>query len=80
MGRDQDLKWLAFSLYHLSFFLYSPFKANSINGLAPKYKRRCKDTKKLILCHTFKFLIPITLKPDGINLRYFKHRLFDLTE
>ena len=27
MGRDQELKWLAFSLYSLSFFLYSPFKA-----------------------------------------------------
>ena len=26
MGRDRELKWLAFSLYPLSFFLYSPFK------------------------------------------------------
>ena len=26
MGRDQELKWLAFSLYPLSFFLYCPFK------------------------------------------------------
>ena len=26
MGRDQELKWLAFNLYPLSFFLYSPFK------------------------------------------------------
>ena len=26
MGRNQELKWLAFSLYPLSFFLYSPFK------------------------------------------------------
>ena len=26
MGRDKKLKWLAFSLYPLSFFLYSPFK------------------------------------------------------
>ena len=25
MGRDRELKWLAFSLYPLSFFLYSPF-------------------------------------------------------
>ena len=25
MGRDQELKWLAFGLYPLSFFLYSPF-------------------------------------------------------
>ena len=25
MGRDQGLKCLAFILYHLSFFLYSPF-------------------------------------------------------
>ena len=29
MGRDQELKWLAFSLYPLSFFLYSPFKENN---------------------------------------------------
>ena len=26
MGRDEELKLLAFSLYPLSFFLYSPFK------------------------------------------------------
>jgi len=26
MGHDQELKWLAFSLYPLSFFPYSPFK------------------------------------------------------
>ena len=25
MGRDRELKWLAFCLYPLSFFLYSPF-------------------------------------------------------
>jgi len=25
MGHDQKLKWLAFSLYPLSFFLYCPF-------------------------------------------------------
>ena len=29
MGRNQELKWLAFSLYPLSFFLYSPFKWNT---------------------------------------------------
>ena len=27
MGRDQELKLIAFSLYHLSFFLYTPFKS-----------------------------------------------------
>jgi len=26
MGRDRELKWLDFSVYPLSFFLYSPFK------------------------------------------------------
>ena len=26
MSRDQELNWLAFNLYALSFFLYSPFK------------------------------------------------------
>ena len=25
-GRDRELKWLAFSIHPLSFFLYSPFK------------------------------------------------------
>ena len=28
MGRDRELKRLAFCLYPLSFFLYSPFKNN----------------------------------------------------
>ena len=27
-----------------------------------------------------KFLIPISLQPAGVNFRYFKLRLFDLTE
>ena len=27
MGHDRELKWLAFSLYRLSFFLYSPFNS-----------------------------------------------------
>ena len=26
------------------------------------------------------FLIPISLQPDGVDLRYFKFRLFDITE
>ena len=30
MGHDQELKWLAFSLHPLSFFLYSPFKKTTI--------------------------------------------------
>ena len=30
MGRAQELKWLAFNLYPLSFFLYSPFKLLNI--------------------------------------------------
>ena len=34
MGRDQELKWLAFSLYPLSFFLYSPFKPMLFGSLA----------------------------------------------
>ena len=33
MGRDQELKILAFSLYPLSFFLYCPF--NILNTCAP---------------------------------------------
>ena len=34
MGRDQELKWLAYSLYPLSFFLYYPFKG-SIQQIYP---------------------------------------------
>jgi len=36
MGRDQELKWLAFSLYPLSFFLYSLFKRQKIAGIKQK--------------------------------------------
>ena len=31
LGRNQELMWLAFSLYPLSFFLYSPFKPIRFN-------------------------------------------------
>ena len=30
MDRDRELKWLAFSLYPISFFLYSPFNQKNI--------------------------------------------------
>ena len=40
MGRDQELKWLAFSLYPLLFFLYSPSKIKI-------------QIQKLSFCHTF---------------------------
>ena len=36
--------------------------------------------KELIICRKLKFIIPITLEPDGFNLWYFKLRLFDLPE
>ena len=38
MGRDQELKELAFSLYPLSLFLYSPFK-----GYHRGLKFLCRD-------------------------------------
>jgi len=48
MGRDRELKWLAFSLYPLSFFLYSPFKLNYCNQLTDrglgKTLERCRDS------------------------------------
>ena len=36
--------------------------------------------KKLSLCTNSDFVIPIFFLPDGVNLWYFKLRLFDLTE
>ena len=35
---------------------------------------------KNCLCHKFKYSIPISLQPDGVNLWYFKFRFLDLTE
>ena len=32
MGRDRELKLFAFSLYPLSFFLYSPFKESELGA------------------------------------------------
>ena len=37
MGRDQELKWLAFSLYPISFFLYSPFKYYFMSMIVTKF-------------------------------------------
>ena len=38
MGRDQGLKWLAFSLYPHSFFLFSSFKKCSWLGFGPGFE------------------------------------------
>ena len=54
MGRDQELKWLAFSLYPLSFSLYCPFKIGK--GLSNQY--HILSVKKFSLCHKLTFLIP----------------------
>jgi len=35
--------------------------------------------KKLILCHKLKFLIPVSLQLDGVNLWYFKLIIFNLS-
>ncbi len=45
MGRDQELKWLAFSLYPLSFFLYSPFKVWRIQEWEILVDEKNKTTK-----------------------------------
>ena len=39
MGRDQELKWLAFSLYPFSFFLYSPYKEPFIDDSDDKQEQ-----------------------------------------
>ena len=36
--------------------------------------------KELSLCHKLKCYNPNIIAPDGVNLLYFKLRLFDLTE
>ena len=35
---------------------------------------------KNCLCHKFKYSIPISVQPDGVNLWYFKFRFLDLKE
>ena len=40
MGRDQELKWLTFSLYPLSFFLYSPYKLETVKYFLNKLFRK----------------------------------------
>ena len=41
MGLGQELKWLAFSLYTLSVFLYSPFNQNAI-------KLKFEETERIL--------------------------------
>ena len=57
MGRDQELKWLAFSLYPLSFFLCSPFKVNELSY--------CKK-----LFFNLFIYIHISLKPHLLDLKF----------
>ena len=35
---------------------------------------------RLVFATNSNFVIPISLQPDGVNLKYFKLTLFDLTE
>ena len=42
--------------------------------------RQEQKPKKPILYHKLKFVIPLLLKPDGVNLWYFKIKLFNLLE
>ena len=43
-------------------------------------KIRKNEQRNWVFATNFNFLIPIFFKPNGVNLWYFKLRLFDLTE
>ena len=69
--RDKEL-WD--KIYYLKFnflvFLSSFVLKHAINVTIVRF----------VHCKNFNFLIPISLQLDGVNLWYFKVRLFDLTE
>ena len=64
MGRDQELKWLAFSLYPISFFLYSPCKGciftNKKTNLTMKINSKFK-----LLNHISKLQLQTVISPLG---------------
>ena len=45
-----------------------------------KPQSRAYSPLELSFWHKLKFLIPISIQPNGVNLWYFKLRLFDLTD
>ena len=46
----------------------------------PIHKNITNIFKKIVFATKLNGLIPISLQPDGLNLRYFKFKIFDLTE
>ena len=54
MGRDQELKWLAFSLYPLSIFLYSPFNKCLFRLWIGYYRREYKRRKRFFYLRVHK--------------------------
>ena len=69
MGRDRELKCLAFSLYPLSFFLYSPFNIeDSAKMLALKLN------EKNLMAEKSRFFLVILLY--GLHKNFFKVKKF----
>ena len=54
IGRDQELKWLAFSLYPLSIFLYSPFNKCLFRLWIGYYRREYKRRKRFFYLRVHK--------------------------
>ena len=71
MGRDRELKWLAFSLYPISFFLYSPFKGPSHIHIET-YFMLLIFVKKLKTIFYIFYIVHFTaiLQPLNLNLKH----------
>ena len=53
MGRDQELKWLAFSLYPHSFFLYCPFNHSVKYHQYTQLKQKPKIKLQIVIFSEF---------------------------
>ena len=69
-----------FFLFFLFTLLFYFFQAKQWVETLSHLKSRTLCKRKWVFGTNSNFLIPISLQPDGVGLRYFKLTLFDLTE